>query len=637
MNAIFIPFSKIISSDEGSREHYHVPKYQREYSWGKKDWDRLLQDIEENDAGYFMGSVICVRDSEGPVPGDEIIYELIDGQQRLTTLSLLLMAVYHKLTALKSDGLEFGTEDEQDEFNFTLRNLRHRLVKKKKTGDFRPNEIGGWKENDAMLFLRVQPSSQSHNLDDYRYILGELDIIETRKRPRYHGVRAIRKAFQHFIDHLPADTDALRKLINKVSQLSFVHITVDSQADAFTLFETLNNRGVPLSAIDIIKNKILAEMEKQHRIDIDASYERWQEIVNSIPDASDQERFLRHFYNAFRWNEDVRVDGVPRAVKAKLITVYETMIKRNARGSFDRLMRSAKTYGQLINPDDALSDQATRDKLTELIHIGAAPAYQILLYLFTLDEAKTVEDDFLIQAIDLLCKYYIRRNVTDIPGTAALDQGHTQLIAACQAEIESSGQLTFEFFRDSLLVKGTFASLDDFRRILLGDMYSNNSLITRYLLSALDQAHNTREYRPDLWARDDRGRLIWTIEHVLPQSENIPQAWIDMIADGNAEEAARIHEQHVHRLGNLTLSGYNANLSKRSFAEKQTQKKDYKVFGQHINIEYQNGLALNAMPSKLDGSEFSLATASEWTGEMIDARTEMMVDRIIEMFRFEDR
>ena len=87
----------------------------------------------------------------------------------------------------------------------------------------------------------------------------------------------------------------LLALVSKINQLNFVHISVSSQADAFTLFETLNNRGVPLSAIDIIKNKMLAEMEKQHKVKIDESYERWQEIIGAVPDATDQERFLQAF------------------------------------------------------------------------------------------------------------------------------------------------------------------------------------------------------------------------------------------------------------------------------------------------------------------------------------------------------
>jgi uncharacterized protein with ParB-like and HNH nuclease domain len=98
MQAHSMPFSKIIDIDQGAREHFHVPKYQREYSWGRKEWEQLLLDIEENDLGYFMGSLICVKEGVDPVPGDELIYEVVDGQQRLTTLSLLLMALHANLT-----------------------------------------------------------------------------------------------------------------------------------------------------------------------------------------------------------------------------------------------------------------------------------------------------------------------------------------------------------------------------------------------------------------------------------------------------------------------------------------------------------------------------------------------------------
>src|SRR5690349_19142575 len=96
MTAISYPYSKIINIDQGAREHYHVPKYQREYTWGRLEWEQLLQDIDENDPGYFMGSLICVKDGD-VVPNDEIIYEVVDGQQRLTTLSLLIMAIYGRL------------------------------------------------------------------------------------------------------------------------------------------------------------------------------------------------------------------------------------------------------------------------------------------------------------------------------------------------------------------------------------------------------------------------------------------------------------------------------------------------------------------------------------------------------------
>ncbi len=635
MNAHFMPFSKIISIDQGAREHYHVPKYQREDSWGKRDWERLLQDIDENDPGYFMGSIICVKDGEGDSPGAEIIYEVIDGQQRLTTLSLYMMAIYARLKQLEG-ALEFEDDEDRLEFETALQSLRNKLVKKKKEGHYSASERGGWVEQSKMLFLRVQPSSQNSNLDDYTYLLSEIGLIRKRTKPRYHGVRSICKAYRFFLETLPEDIEELLQIVGKINELSFVHITVGSQADAFTLFETLNNRGVPLSAIDIIKNKMLAEMERQHQVDIDSSYEQWQDLVAAIPDPTDQERFLRHFYHAFRWDDAIRVDGIPRAVKSKLIMVYETLIKRNAESMFGRLCGAADAYGTLIDPGDEDWDSETRSHLIDLSRIGAAPAYQVLLYLFTIPLKTYALPGDRSRALDLLARYYVRRNVTDFPGTKRLDQDHIELIAACQAHIDEHGRLPFAFIRDRLLLKGQYATLQELEEKLRGPMYSTNSLITRYLLALIDEKHHTREYTPDLWARNDKGQFVWTIEHVLPQSEQIPAEWVQMIAGGDLEQAKQLHEAHVHRLGNLTLSGYNSRLATASFDRKQSLSEDRKFLGHTINIGYKNRLALNQMEFKGGAGATSLADTPVWTADLIEARTKRMVELLLDLLRFRE-
>ncbi len=634
MNAHSMSFSKIVSSDQGAREHYHVPKYQREYTWGKWNWERLLQDIDENDSGYFMGSLICVSDGDPASPGDEFIYEVVDGQQRLTTLSLLMMAIYQRLTELQ-ETCEFADEDDRQDFQNSLTSLRNKLVKKKREGEFRSDEFGGWKEQSKMCFLRVRPSSQNRNLEDYLYLLSEIGLIKDREKPKYLGVRSMCRAHRFFLDSIPTDVKELLALVAKINQLNFVHISVSSQADAFTLFETLNNRGVPLSAIDIIKNKMLAEMEKQHQVNIDDSYDRWQEIIAAVPDATDQERFLRHFYHAFRWDPLIGVKGIPRAIKSKIIAIYEKLIKSNAQSLFGRLCDMAELYGRLIAPEENGWSESLQQQLTDLARINAAPAYQVLLYLFSRPQANIAEPDFWLRAVDLLQRYYVRRNVTDYPGTRDLDQGHMDLIQACQERLTGGDKLTFDFFRDKLLATGRFASRQDFEKALRGGMYSSNVLMTRYLLVKLDETHHSREYAPDLWARNEGDKYVWTVEHVLPQSENIPGAWVDMIADGDSKQAARLHEQHVDRLGNLTLSGYNSKLATAPFEKKQTLAENRKFLGHKINIGYRNGMALNNLKFPVDGTELALATAPKWTPEMIEARTNCMVDILLEMYEFE--
>lgn len=633
MDAKSMTFSKIISMDSGAIEHYHVPKYQREYSWGKRDWEKLIQDLDENDKGYFMGSIICVVDQKASHPGSEKIVELIDGQQRLITLSLLMSALHKRLSELKKE-CDFEEEEDRLGYENTLFNLRNQLIKKKSMDNAYTVERGGWREKSKQCFLRVQPSGQNHNLVDYKYILGSIDIIGEKEKPRYHGNRVMSRAFRFFQEKLPEERSELLELVSKINQLNFVHIAVGSQADAFTLFETINNRGVPLSAIDIVKNKMLAEMERQHSVEVDESFDDWQKIVNAVPEANDQERFLRHFYNAFRWDNDIKVKGIQRATKSKTIEIYEKLINRNPQHIFDRLREKAPIYGRIINPRENGFDPAIEAKLLDLARINAAPSYQIFLYLFSLDQEK-LEENFMPKAIDLVRSYYVRRSVTDIPPTRSLDQYHMDLIAECQNHIENGRKLDFDFFRRQLLQPTRYADLEQFRDALNGDMYTTNKLITRYLLIELDETYHTREYQPNLWARNDKGLNVWTVEHVLPQNENISQDWINMLAEGDRQKAQDLHAENVHRLGNLTLSGYNSKLSTASFANKQQLIENKKFLGHTINIGYRNGLALNQMSFELDGETHCLATAPRWTAEMIEARTQKMVSMLLDMFKFE--
>lgn len=631
MEAHSMPFSKIIDIDQGAREHYHVPKYQREYTWSKAQWERLLQDIEENGPGYFMGSIIGVKDGDPSVPGDELIYEVVDGQQRLTTLSLLMMAIFKRVNELR-ENISFEDNEDRQCFENTLTSLRNKLIKKKK--DFRQGEPGGIVESKWICFCRVQPSSQNHNLEDYLYILSELGLIAQRPRPNYCKLRTMYRAFEHFQKNIPDDFNSLLLFVSKINQLKFVHISVGSQADAFTLFETLNNRGVPLSAIDIIKNKMLSEMELKHQTNIDESYELWQEIIRALPDTGTQERFLRHFYNTFKVYEDIRVEGIPLATKSKIITIYETLIKRNTQLVFEQLRSKSKIYSQMINSEQEYESEVAKC-LKDLAYIGAAPSYQVLLYLFSLDPTYFAELDFKQKAIDLLCKYYVRRNITDMPPTRDLDQLHIDLIEKCHRKVLAKEKLTIDFFEQELLAgKGKPASLEKFSNALENSLYASNSWMSRYLLIKLDSLYHTREYNPDLWARDEKGRFIWTVEHIFPQTDNMSIEWVQTISDGDKQKAEEVHEKNVHCLGNLTLSGYNSKLATASFSKKQQLYKDQTFLGHKINIGYRNGLSLNNLEFPVNGQLINLATASTLREDMIRSRTKVMTDMLINLYRF---
>lgn len=178
MQAHDMPFTKLINVDQGAHEHFHVPKYQREYTWKKWQWEQLLNDIEDNDNGYFMGSIICVNDTQPMLAGDEMIFELVDGQQRLTTLSLLLVAIHWKLNLVLPQYMPEDIEDKED-VTSCLTNIRAKLIKRKR--DARPGEPGAFNVGRNVYFLRVQPSSQNHNLADYRYLLSEAVYLRINK------------------------------------------------------------------------------------------------------------------------------------------------------------------------------------------------------------------------------------------------------------------------------------------------------------------------------------------------------------------------------------------------------------------------------------------------------------------------
>ena len=621
MQAAQMPFTKLINVDHGAREHFHVPKYQREYTWKKWQWEQLLNDIEENDPGYFMGSIICVNDMQKITTGDELIFEVVDGQQRLTTLSLLLAAIHSKLTDAM-DTYEPTDNQDKEEARSCITNIRAKLVKRKK--DAKMEEAGAFKVGKNVYFLRMQPSAQNHNLEDYLYLLSEAGLIETQPKQPYVGNRLFGRAYSFFQEKLSADVTELLKLMERINQLMFVQITVDSQADAFTLFESLNNRGVPLSAMEIIKNKMLAQMEKKHDINIDDSFEKWQNLVEAIPDANDQERFLRHFYNAFKNRKEIKVDKVTRATRSLIIRIYETLINRDAAVLFEKLTQGATTYGKLLRSDFEQKSIAT--SLTELDRISSAPVYLLLLYLFSLETTQFQDKDFLEKVVDLLARYFIRRNVTDNPPTRQIDQALIDVVEACAEHINDNKKLTFNWFVEKLINNAKPASLEEFKTALDGHIYDSNSGMARYVLIQIDTLHHSREYKPDFWARDDKGRFIWTVEHVLPQAEKLPAHWMNMIAEGDRQKAGDLQDEWVHRLGNLTLSGYNSDLATGAFEKKQKLSKDRSFLGHKINIGYQNNLALNSLEFETKDGKFSLATAPHWNADMIKARTKLMVD-----------
>ena len=565
-----------------------IPKYQREYTWKKENWDDLFNDIMgENDSeeGPFLGSIICVNKTT-EVLNSEL--EIIDGQQRLTTLSLFYAAVHTRLLI---------EEKEDDDFRSELINLKYRLVQKKK-----PKET------------KLELSHQNNNFEDYKEILEESGILEVKEgRPKNLRNRRLYKAYSFFLVKLePYSFTEVRRLLDKINSSHIIKIEVNTSSDAFNLFESINNRGVPLSAIDLIKNSLLSHLEKNKSKTMDDAFEEWKIITDNLTeDPKIQERFLRHYYNAFKHNDNIKVkikEG--KATKSNLIYIYEQLIKKDAIQLLNDLKNKSQTISRCINPED--TDEFYKE-FTDLLRISGTPSYIFLLYLLT-DFKHNKE--LLKETISFLSKYFVRRNLTDYPATRNLDNIFVGLIEDCE---KNKKNLNYEIIKTFLTNPERYANDDIFREKLESNIYEINSEVTRYILCKIEEESFTKESDIDLWKRE-KDKYIFTIEHILPEGERLPKEWINMIAKGDKDEAKKLQEQFVHKLGNLTLTAYNSNLSNLSF-EKKRDRKDKKG----KNIGYKNNLYLN-------GKIYPLQSKNEWAIGDIEKRTKVLIDEALKLF-----
>lgn len=592
---------------------YDIPRYQREYTWNQRDWANLYDDITQNDAGYFLGSFIVVNGTVNSKM-DTIHYEVIDGQQRLTTLSLLLAALYTRI-------MEHKDSIDDDMMLDDIRPLRNRLILK----------------SDKSM-TRVIPQVQNHNLEDYRWILKEhIGLDAVIQKPKFLGLRKMSKAFNYFYDRLGEDVEGrdgiecvrcLLDICRLVCSAVVVQITVDSHADAYTLFASLNNRGVPLSAVDLIKNMLLGKVAGVDDGQLNYYFERWQEVLHDLgDDYKTQERFFRQNYDAFRREVNKPFIGesgsqLPLgsvATRSNLLKIYEKRME-SADGALkvlDELTENSALYSRIIGLDQESPDSELSHQLLELSRAQGVASYLMLLFLFKKQNQLELKDETLALLVKLLVCFFVRRNLTDTPPTRDLER---LFISICES-LESEGLkgiAAAEYIKKRLV--DVSASDASFKERLEGPIYDVNPDMTRYILTVIASPSVTKEMKP-LWERYASGNYVWTIEHIFPQGKNIPDEWVKMVADGDMSKAIEVQEKQVHTLGNLTITGYNSKLSNMPFVTKRDRKDAYGA-----NVGYRNGLNLND----------ELVNTDTWTSEQIQERTDKLVRLTLKAFDFDE-
>lgn len=569
---------------------YAIPRYQREYTWSRAQWDALFDDLLENEPNYFLGSIICINQSQDALSVQSL--ELVDGQQRMTTLSLLLAAIYQSFRVLPNLGMEQQIE---------LYNLKHKLVLKKKSDQ-----------------PRLIPQVQNNNQQDYYAVLGQIGVLSDVEAVPNAGNRRVLKAFRLFLSRIEQylqglndPVASLQALLDKVNTATLVKIEVAGHSDAYTLFESLNNRGVPLTAIDLIKNKLLAVLEAKDPGSIDKHYNRWKKVIDALgDDYAVQERFFRQYYNAFK--PDLKdIVSVPVATKSNLMQVYEKLIAHDAESFLQAMIRLSAHYAQIVGYRAVPEQPKLSGLLLSLDRIQGAAAYLLLMVLFERKDTLELEQEHLEQVVHFLIAFFVRRNTTDLPPTRDLTR---IFMDVAETVLALKGQAVVSHIQQRLT--GESASDEQFEKSLKGPIYEDNKAVCRFVLCALEESRMTVETRVNLWALKGK-QYVWTIEHIFPQGENIPDTWVQMIANGDAALAEQHRQTYAHCLGNLTISGYNSALGNKSFAEKQSR-----LDSQGRKVGYNNGLHLNQ----------ALANETSWTVDKLKARTDLLVQEVLQKY-----
>lgn len=508
---------------EGSKQ-YQVPLYQRTYSWTNEQLTRLWEDIvqlaadrvEDPELTHFIGSlVLAPSPTNGPAGVQEFL--VIDGQQRLTTLSILLCALRDYRAA-------------QENAEHRERIDQQYLINK-------------WKPEQHRLKLVPTQADRAAYL------------ACLNSTPHAGGTDRIGTAYRFFKAQLAGADDAddpndIERIEHAViSGLALVSVTAQRGDNAHRIFESLNNTGLRLTQADLLRNYLFMRLPTRS----EAVYESlWLPLQNTLK--GDELELLF-------WLDLVQRD--PRIKQADTYASQQRRLDRmRSEGEIEqevaRLGRLGELLRTILDPSRE-TDPAVRRRLQRLGAWGTTTVYPVLLHLLARRDRGTADSARIASAMHYLESYFVRRLLIG-RATASINRVLLSVVTEMDPDIPVD-----EAVRRYLSAgRKYFASDDEIRAAVRSvPYYLNGRAHQRALvLRWLEQSYGGKE-PVDL--------TTLTIEHVLPQTPT--QEWHQALAEDlqPEEESGQVHESLVHTLGNLTLTGYNAKLSNSSFAVKRTQ------------------------------------------------------------------
>ena len=506
-----------------------IPVFQRDYSWSEENCRQLWKDVlaiaeAPGERGHFIGSVVYIQSGDSSAGFTRWL--LIDGQQRVTTLTLLLTALRDHIRATGWTGSEDGPTPKRIEAYF-LRNVQ---------------EEG---EREIKLKLR------RHDHDTLQALIGG---SESPPDPSAQ----VRDNYELFRDLLQeADPELVYQGVNR---LLVVDVTLERGVDDPQLiFESLNSTGVDLSPSDLIRNFILMSLPEREQTRL---YEVYWSRIEALFRGSERvfDNFIRDYLALrFRPAKLERSDRIYAAFRRAFANIghepeaLEEFLKE--------LLRRARQYASFAV--EGGTDERAR-AFASLRRLGDVPAILVMRLLETHESNGTLSAEELLEAVRLQESYLLRRAVI-----GAQTRGYGLEFAKLAYRIDEDRPLaSLKAAMARLPAAYSFPEDAEYERALLeGDLYHKR--VCFHLLEALEN-----------WGSKERSDTSgYSIEHILPQNEKLPEAWRTMLG----EEWRQVQKTWLHRLGNLTLTGYNSTYSDKPFHEKQTIPKGFKESSVRLN------------------------------------------------------
>ncbi len=503
---------------------YRIPRFQRDYSWDEEQWEDLWDDIlgtlpADGEPAHYMGYLVLQT-------ADNRTFEVIDGQQRLTTLSLIVLAAMRLLKHVAA-----ANKDTETNNGRRLEQLRATYI-----GYLDP----------VMLTTRNKLSLNRNNDTYYRdYLVTLADSLPQRGFPA--STHAMRKSFEWFErrlrDRVKAEADAgmvLAQFIDAMSdRLFFTVITVADELNAYKVFETLNACGVRLSATDLLKNYLFSVLARgsESGHELDEMERRWEAMVGRLGQESFPD-FLR-----MHWNSRTSFSR-----QAELFKTIRARIQ-NHEAVFTLLREMDEdidTYLALTQPEGSQWTPACKQSAQELRMFSVRQPQPMLMAA----RRRLTEDDFegLLRAVVVIA---LRYNVIGSQHTG--EQERIYHAAALRLHRQEATTLAQVLETLRAIYRSDDAFRADFAEKSIKTTQSRNAKIVRYLLCKLERQAGGIDFDPE--------SASYTIEHVLPQS---PQGGWEVFSD-------RDLEHFFYRLSNMVMleAGKNKDIANKPYADKR--------------------------------------------------------------------